>query len=563
MEKKEEFQDVEALTIRLAKAASITDTAGEVAFPAVLRSILSEIPYLKANPGNIVLQKIENDPKGRSNLFALVKGSGNGCVLLTGHYDVVRTSMYGALEPWAFDPEILGGKLADGSLGPELESEAQLALREDIASGEFLAGRGVLDMKSGLAAGISVLAAFSRRGEREGNLLFLAVADEEGSSRGMKAAAGYLPKFLESRGLRPTLVVNLDAAVDQGDGEQGRAVFIGSVGKSLPFVYFIGRCTHAGAPFDGINPALMASEFAREIECNPEALPERPQAAGIETALTQSPGEAPSPPTILYFREAREGYDVTTPEAFFCALNVLSHSMSPELVIESLGKTALGAMHRSLESLRQRASSFAQRVSGTFSIPEATPSVLGFEEFARRAELARPGILGSSRSLAALRHPDDRVQQSLEVLQALLPFAGVEGPAAVIGFAPPYYPRAEFDQEKNAGFMKILRGLADDFSEEIGKSLRIRPYFPGISDMSFLSFSDSRKQRDYVKGMSPAPDPASVDEELNPLGCPVINLGPWGREYHQLGERVHIEYSFRQMPVLLSRLIASVLSGAE
>jgi arginine utilization protein RocB len=220
-------------------------------------------------------------------------------------------------------------------------------------------------------------------------------------------------------------------------------------------------------------------------------------------------------------------------------------------------------MNRSLGSLRQRASSFARRAFGTFSIPEATPSVLGFEEFGRRAELASPGILESSRSLAALRHPDDRVQQSLAVLQALLPFAGIEGPAAVIGFAPPYYPRAEFDQEKYSGFMEILRRLVADFSEEIGKSMRIRPYFPGISDMSFLSFSDSRKQRDYVKSMSPALDPTDADEELNPVGCPVINLGPWGREYHQLGERVHMEYSFRQMPVLLSRLVARVLSGED
>ncbi len=573
MEKKDAFQDVKALTIRLTKAESVTDSAGEKAFPGFLHTILSEIPYFKANPGNIVLRKIENDPKDRSNLFALVEGSGNACVLLTGHYDVVQTSIYGSLEPWAFDPEVLGEKILGRPPDPDSEEEALRALRNDLASGEFLPGRGVLDMKSGLAAGISVLSGFSRKEERRGNLLFLAVADEEGSSRGMRAAAACLPKFLESRGLRPRLVVNLDAAVDQGSGEQGRAVFTGSVGKALPFVYFIGRCTHAGAPFDGINPALMASEFAREIECNPEALPEKRGAAeagpdaqrGEEAAPGSSPelGEAPSPPAILYFRETREGYDVTTPQAFFCALNVLSHTMSPEVIIESLAEMARDAINRSLAILRKRASVFARRVPGRFSIPEAAPSVVGFEEFARRAERASPGILDSSRDLAAARHPDDRVQQSLAVLQALLPFAGIEGPAAVIGFAPPYYPRAEFDQEKNADFMNILRGLVADFSKETGKSLRLRPYFPGISDMSFLSFLDSPAQRGYVKNMSPIPDPTDTGAGLVPIGCPVINLGPWGREYHQSGERVHMEYSFRQMPVLLSRLLTAVLGMEE
>ena len=135
MEKKDTFQDVKALTIRLTKAESVTDSAGEKAFPGFLHSILSEIPYFKANPGNIVLRKIENDPKDRSNLFALVEGSGNTCVLLTGHYDVVQTSIYGPLEPWAFDPEVLAEKIVGRPLGPGSEEEALRALRNDLASG--------------------------------------------------------------------------------------------------------------------------------------------------------------------------------------------------------------------------------------------------------------------------------------------------------------------------------------------------------------------------------------------------------------------------------------------
>lgn len=83
--------------------------------------------------------------------------------------------------------------------------------------------------------------------------------------------------------------------------------------------------------------------------------------------------------------------------------------------------------------------------------------------------------------------------------------------------------------------------------------------------MSFLSFSDSPAQRGYVKNMSPVPDPTPGPTEtgLAPIGCPVINLGPWGREYHQLGERVHMEYSFKQMPVLLSKLLTAVLGTEE
>lgn len=549
MEKKTPYKDVQALSILLTKASSITDSAGEKAFPAFLHSLLAKIPYFKANPGDIWLQNIEGDPKGRSNLFALARGSGQDCVVLTGHFDVVHTSMYGSLEPWAFDPEILQRKILESLESVKAKDEGPYRLKTDLESGEFLPGRGLLDMKAGLAAGISVLSSFCQPRERKGNILFLVVADEEGSSRGMKAAAPALTPYLVERGLIAKAIINLDASVDQESGEQGRAVFAGSVGKALPFAYFIGRCTHAGAPFDGINPVLLASEFALEIESNPDALQER-QAA---------PGEEAPPPTVLYFRESRRNYDVTTPQAVFCALNVLSHTRNPEDIIEGIGKLADAAMKRSISTLRERASALSRRLSWQFKIPASQPAVLEFGEYVKLAERTSPGILESARSFAAAQFPDDKVQQTLSVLQSILPFSGLEGPAVVLGFAPPYYARAEFDRETHASFLEMLRSELSKYSREIGKSIRVRPYFPGISDMSFLSPSDSAEQRAFVRDLSPVADISSSEETRLKVGCPVVNLGPWGREYHQLGERIHRHYSFEEMPQLLARLVAAIL----
>ncbi|HWP68627.1 MAG TPA: M20/M25/M40 family metallo-hydrolase, partial [Rectinemataceae bacterium] len=329
------YHDVQSLAVALTRTASVTDSPGEKAYAAYLCSVLSQIPYFKTNPNDLASIPIPDDPKERSNVFALVRGSGRRCVVLTGHYDVVQTSMYGSLEPWAFDPETLSKKMLKLLADITGKDNPLLRLKEDLSSGQFLPGRGILDMKSGLAAGISVLAGFSAPFEKEGNLLFLSVPDEEGSSHGMKAAAAMLKDYLAQRDLVPAAVFNLDAAVDQDSGEMGRAVFTGSVGKTLPFVYFVGKCTHAGAPFDGINPVLPASEFAREVECNPDAFKERQVA----------PGEEAPPPSILYFRESRPAYDVTTPPAVFCALNVLSHTRGPEEILETIRKIAADSMN--------------------------------------------------------------------------------------------------------------------------------------------------------------------------------------------------------------------------
>lgn len=549
MEKSPDFENVQELAIALTKMASVTDSQGEKAFPAFLLSILGQIPYFRKNPSDLATIPIPDDPKGRSNVLALVRGSGRRCVILTGHYDVVQTSMYGSLEPWAFDPKTLSHKMLESLADLSGKDNPLFRLKEDLASGEFLPGRGILDMKSGLAAGISVLAAFSTPYERTGNILFLSVADEEGSSHGMKAAVPLLADFLAERGLEAAAVFNLDSAVDQDSGEMGRAVFTGSVGKTLPFVYFVGKCTHAGAPFDGINPSLPAAMFATEVECNPDALKEKQSA----------PGEEAPPPTILYFRESRSEYNVTTPQAVFLALNVLSHTRGPEEIMDAIGKIAANAMNSAISSLRERSSTLSRRVSGHFALPSGQPVVIDFDELSRRAERLSPGILEKARSFAAGQKPDDSVQQTLLILQELLPFSGLEGPAAVVGFAPPYYARADLNQEVHQTFIAMLRAELSDFSRQIGKSIRVRPYFPGISDMSFLAPADSENQRAFVRIQSPVADPETAGENGKGTGCPVLNIGPWGREYHQMGERVHKEYSFIELPKLLARLVRATL----
>ena len=39
----------------------------------------------------------------------------------------------------------------------------------------------------------------------------------------------------------------------------------------------------------------------------------------------------------------------------------------------------------------------------------------------------------------------------------------------------------------------------------------------------------------------------------------VINIGPWGRDYHQRTERVHEPYSFGVVPELLWRVVRAEL----
>ena len=228
------------LALTLTSWPSVTGTAGEAAFAPRLADYLEGFDRVRTEP-------LPGDAAGRSNVFALKRGRERKTIVLTGHFDVVPVEDYGDLKPLAFE---------SGKLLPELiarlkrSGENPLALA-DFMSGEFLPGRGLLDMKAGLAAGIAAIEAY----QGDGNLLFVAVSDEEDRSAGARAAAPLIKKIAREEDLDIALVINLDAISDQGDGGSGRVVARGSIGKQLLTAFVVGKEAHACYPRDGANAA--------------------------------------------------------------------------------------------------------------------------------------------------------------------------------------------------------------------------------------------------------------------------------------------------------------------
>ena len=112
------------VTLELVRAASVTNTAGEQAFPDTLLRVLGRLPYFQDHPEDLWAEVIENDPYGRCNVYALVRGSGPATVVLTGHYDVVSVANYGPHADVAFDPDALLPRLTE-DLRVNARSEAE------------------------------------------------------------------------------------------------------------------------------------------------------------------------------------------------------------------------------------------------------------------------------------------------------------------------------------------------------------------------------------------------------------------------------------------------------
>ena len=166
-----------AWAIALTRQPSVTGTADEAAFGPWLAGRLSEafatrratvwtFPVAPADPRHCVALLVRGGEEARGG------EESRETVVLTGHYDTVSTRDYGDLAGLATDPEALAPALL-ARLSATASTPAQLRAKADLESGTFLPGRGLLDMKAGLAAGLAAVERFAAAGGR-GNVLFLA-----------------------------------------------------------------------------------------------------------------------------------------------------------------------------------------------------------------------------------------------------------------------------------------------------------------------------------------------------------------------------------------------------
>ncbi|MET0428657.1 MAG: M20/M25/M40 family metallo-hydrolase [Microvirga sp.] len=537
-----------ALAFEMVAWPSETGTADEAAFPRRLADLLRGWPYFRDHPDAVVVLESHGEPRTGA-VLALVRGTGRSCVALSGHFDTVTTENYGALAPLACDPVPLAGALVEELLAGRRNDDEERAL-DDLREGSFIPGRGMLDMKSGLAAGLACLERFARQDERVGNMLFIAVPDEENRSRGMRAVRDALPDLVRRWDLRIAAGINLDATSDLGDGSDGRAIYLGTVGKVLPFAFVIGRPTHAGYPLEGVSAHMIAGEIFRSVELDPD--------------LCESvAGEVSPPPVCLEAKDLRVHYDVTMPGETWLAFNWLTFERGPCEVL-ALFRDRVGlALDEALDRIADRAARY-YRAMGARPPDRREGRVLTFDEL--RREAGRVGGPDATRRFEALERSLDGEENPLLVSRTLVARlvadAGIVGPAVVVGLGSLYYPptRVEAGDPGHERLRGIVTAAAARIGAVHGTSVRTRAFFGGICDMSFFGHRPDAADASVVRAQTPSL--AHVDRAPpDALSFPCVNIGPWGREYHQKLERVHAPYAFDVLPDLVHDIARAILAG--
>jgi arginine utilization protein RocB len=465
---------------------TVTGTRGEVDFAKILCENLKGFDRVWCDPADSAQGTCQN-------VFALKRGLSNRTIVLTGHYDTVPYDDYGTLSDLALKPLDILPRIIEVL---RLNGENPLALA-DFESGEFLPGRGLLDMKAGLAAGLAAIEAY----QGDATLLFIAVFDEEVKSQGARLAAVALKQVETAHDLNIKLIINLDAISDQGDGTKAKVVTFGSIGKQLVTAFIVGKPTHAGYPQDGLNAAYIMAELVRRFELAPELA----EATGEEVAAA---------PTVLFAKDGKQGYNVTTPEYGFAYWNTMQHQRSGAEVFEIAKVLAAEALHEVYIKTGKKV------------------NLITYAELANRTH-----------------HPtsqDDLPMQSYFATRDAVQHAGLKVPSVILGFGSIPYAAVLLRDE-------VLR-------QKIGTAVRpfhigTLNYFAGISDMSF--FGEANGNLSVVAANTPMWGAGINMPEA--AGYPCINLGPWGRDYHHWLERLHAPYAFEILPLALLAVIDAVV----
>lgn len=539
-------EQIEKIARTLVSVKSVNGSNGETDIAGKLEEILRSFPYFKEHPDFVWTQTLKKDVLGRKNVFAFLE-SGNAAaqtVIYHGHMDTVGINDFGAIADHALDPDFLQHYFKQYDRDSEV--------REDAASGDWLFGRGALDMKSGDAVHLSNLLYYSEhRDLLKGHLLVMFNPVEENDHRGVMEAVDELLRLKQARHLDYRLAINADFVSPLYKGDPHRYIYTGSAGKLLGCFYIRGRETHVGETLAGIDPTLIASRINDALNNNMQA-------------AERIPGEVVLPPSCLYLRDRKTFYNVQTAGSAHLYFNYFLYERSPEAVLEQLKETAVKSCSELAHFLGGQYQIFADNVGLKGGSPNWQVDVLTYDEFVRQIREKGIDIEKLANSIVANNPDGDFRSTSYKIIEALEHAADDNRPKVVVFFAPPYCPHNYLRQTITAERRcdEWLDRALDETAKESGESFAKKRFFPYLADGSYLAMSESadetRKIIENFPGWGLTYDVPL--EKIRALNIPVLNMGVYGKRAHTWMERIYKPYSYSVLPKLIRRMTEYVLN---
>lgn len=543
-------EDILKLTKELVQVRSVVNTEGEADISNKIYQKIASYPYFSDHPDLLYKMRTIDDDIERYNVFATVKGTkskSDQTVILMGHMDTVGVDDFGQLQDMAYFPGKLMNALSEEPLPHLVEDHLQ--------SEEWYFGRGTLDMKAGIASNLYLLKYYSEHPEElTGNLMFLAACDEEDGSRGILSAVKELKRIKQEHSFDYVGIINADFVSPRYAGDENRYVYKGAIGKLLPSFLVAGIETHAGSPFEGLDPNFIVAEITKQISYNPDL-------------SDQSSGEFTVPPVSLKQTDLKPTYTIQTALSAFVYFNFFTHSWTPKQVLTKLKVQAKIAVDRAMSIFNERRNQFSKMSHQLTDDESLRPSVFIYEdlhnqlikehgnEFLEHMKQFKEALL--------LDRTLDTRMYATRVVEEECKWIKDGDPVVVLYYSSLYSPHVALNKEskKEANLLHALEIAVESVQPYYPHPIVINSYFPYVCDMSFVSLEVDEREIRTIEENNPAWGRKHyVDyQDMVDLNIPSINIGPYGYDAHSRFERMEKEYSTKIVPNIANRVIQMLL----
>ncbi|RDU25056.1 M20/M25/M40 family metallo-hydrolase [Anaerosacchariphilus polymeriproducens] len=542
------YQEMLQLTKELVGIPSVNTTPGEKKIGQFIENYIRDIPYFKEHSEQVIVQPLKEDPLERRNVFALLIGEKEkkaDTIFFHGHTDTVGIEDYASLEAYACDVDELMEKLK--------EIKLPIDVKEDLESGDYIFGRGALDMKSGDAVFLTLLKEFSQKvNELSGNILVSFNPVEENLHTGILEGILILHELKEKYGLVYKLAINNDYICPLYPGDTKKYVYTGAVGKLLPCFYIQGKETHVGQCFEGFDAAAVAAKLVEKINLNTDFCDE-------------FKGEYTLPPAVLKMKDLKEWYNVQTPNDAFVYFNYFVHNASMECTIDKLKTAAAEVFDEVLQMLHNRYKDYCRLTGQKYEKQDYQTEVLTYQELLSLVQknMGSEELEKILKTMAekALKDGMDKREIPIPLVRFLLNQAKIMNPVIVLFFAAPFCPHNTL-QDKEEEIVSALRNITKRVGEKFEESYQLQRFFPSLTDSSYLKIDDDEEAIELLcrnfpeqKLLYPLPF-----HEIKSLNIPAVNFGGYGKDAHKWSERVNISYTFQVLPELIKETVDFYLS---
>lgn len=540
---------IKDLTIELTQISSIVGFKEEINVVEAIYKKIREMKYFKSHPQMVKYVDVIDDPLNRKSVLAVVKGqkgNSNKTVVLIGHTDTVGISDYGHIKEYATKPLELKEKLKDILLSED-------ALK-DLESGEYLFGRGIFDMKCGVATLMTIVEHLSDDVENlEGNIVFAAVCDEEGNSGGMLSVVPELVKLGKEEGFKYQALVDTDYMAPRYEGDNSRYIYVGTVGKLMPSFYIVGSEAHAGDPFKGLDPNHISSAIIDEIDFNTKYCDE-------------ADGEVTVPPISLRQQDLKPEYSVQTSRTSYLYFNFGTHNSTPDEIMNRVIEGTTLVFQKVINNLNVEYKKYCESNKFPYEKLPWKARVISYEDLYKmvkeeKGEEVDKVIEDMNKELLANENVDER-SYALKIVEAIHNMWSDKSPVVVTYFSPPYYPhiyvKGETELEKK--LLDVVNNIIEN--NESKYDIKMKKFYPYISDLSYGAAPREENAINSLKNNMPG---FGVKynlpiEDMQALNLPVVNIGPFGKDAHKFTERLEEDYSFNVAPKLVYETIINLLS---